>query len=62
MQKENFKKNIDDLFQKTDELFRKEITSEKGEKEKEKKKRLEKYELFKNNIIPKIKNLLNDKK
>ena len=61
LQKENFKKNIDDLFQKTDELFRKEITSEKGEKEKEKKKRLEKYELFKNNIIPKIKNLLNDK-
>ena len=61
LQKENFKKNIDDLFQKTDNLFSKKITSEKGEKEKEKNKRQEKYELFRNNIIPKIQKLLNDK-
>lgn len=61
LQKDNFQKNIEDLFQKTDDLFKKEISTEKGEKEKERRKRFEKYDLFRNNIIPKIKKLLDDK-
>lgn len=58
-QKQNMKYSIQDFFTYTDQLFEKEITKEN---EVDRQLMEENYNLFKNEIIPKIKKLFEDKK
>lgn len=59
LQKKNMKFMIDNFFQEIDSFFKREYAKE-SEKKKEKNKK--KYNIFKNEIIPKIDSLLNKKK
>jgi triphosphoribosyl-dephospho-CoA synthetase len=58
LQKENLNNSIEAFFKSTDELFNRELKEEIEEK---RKKSEEKYYLFKDGIIPKIKELINKK-
>ena len=61
LQKENLKRNIDLFFRNADELFNRKINLDKTEIEKTRQRNQEKYDLFKNIIIPKANELLNTK-
>ena len=61
IQNEILKIEMDNFFQNADKLFNRNIENEKAAKENEKNNIRKQYELFKNNVIPKIQNYLNQK-
>lgn len=62
IQNEILKKEMDNFFQNADQLFNRNIEDEKTAKENEKENIRKQYELFKNKVIPEIKQYMEQKR